>query len=220
MHLIKITSTKLVIEHLTKAISQPLTAGKRVLWLLSGGSAIDLAVQVQQKLAHTKGLAIGQVDERFGPVGHADSNWQKLLDAGLDTKNVQCYPILRGKDFATTAHDYNLAMTRAFDSADVIIGLFGIGADGHAAGILPGSPAVHGSQLVASFEGHDFKRITITPAAIAKCNLAIAYAAGSDKAKALQQLLNKAPIAEQPAQALKLAKDSYVYNDQLEGEVT
>ena len=62
-----------------------LTAGKKVLWLVSGGSNITASVQLMQNLADdlTKNLTIMAVDERYGLVGHADSNEGQLLAAGL-----------------------------------------------------------------------------------------------------------------------------------------
>lgn len=201
-----------VADHLAQSIQSAMDADKRVLWLISGGSAAQVAVAAQRKIRTTDALAVAQVDERFGPIGHKDSNWQKLLDTGFDTASVTSHPILTGKDMAATTREYNETLSGALSAADVAIGLFGIGADGHTAGILPGSPAVESKQLVAAYTAADFQRITITPVCIAQLDTVITYVADEKKQAALQQLVQQdIPIAEQPAQALKLVHDSYVY---------
>lgn len=204
------------IDNLAKAINQAIHEGKHVLWMISGGSTIDVTVQARNQLINTTNLVVMQVDERFGPVGHANSNWQQLLDRGFDTNNLVCHPILIGEEFDSTASAYSSVLQKEFEAADLVVGLLGVGADGHTAGILPGSPAVRDKNLLAAFIASDYQRITITPAAIAKINLAIVYAVGKEKAQALQSLQETIPISKQPAQALKLAGEVYVYNDYLE----
>lgn len=216
MHFIKGNAQLRAINHLVQLIDEATGSGKRVLLLVSGGSTIEIAVQVRRKLARTSGLTVMQVDERFGPVGHSDSNWQQLIKAGFDRTNLKWQPILRNKDINKTSTEYRHDLAGAISGSDLVVGLFGIGADGHTAGILPGSQAVHEQNLVSAYIAPDYERITITPAAIAKINLAIVYATGYEKATALQNLQKDLPVEAQPAQALKLAGDTYVYNDYLE----
>ena len=69
-------------------IGDDLTQGKRVLWLVSGGSNIAAEVAVMQMLtAQSKdklqNLAILPMDERYGPQGHKDSNTEQLRAAGF-----------------------------------------------------------------------------------------------------------------------------------------
>jgi 6-phosphogluconolactonase/glucosamine-6-phosphate isomerase/deaminase len=73
------------IADLTAHLITELRAGKRVLWLLSGGSNIRAIVEVMDSIddSLTPNLSLLLADERFGPVGHHDSNWQQLLDAGF-----------------------------------------------------------------------------------------------------------------------------------------
>ncbi len=195
-----------------------LAAGKRVLWLVSGGSTIPVAVLAQQQVAvdAPDSLTIMQIDERYGPVGHSDSNWKQLQDAGLALEDGQAIPVLTGADLETTVGKYEKALSQQLAAADVCVGLFGMGADGHTAGILPNSPAVTAKGLVAQFQGPDFTRITITGAAIARLDCAVLFAAGRAKAPQLQRLrAENAPPAEQPAQLLKQAGRLLVYSDTL-----
>lgn len=218
MKFIKIDSLQPIVDDLSRELNKILQHGGKALWLLSGGSAVDIAVKVRDTLPVTKGLTVMQVDERFGPVEHRDSNWQKLLEAGFNTKGIDCQPVLQnGLPPDKTAKNYEKKLADELAKAHFAVGLFGIGADGHTAGILPGSPAVDSPKLVESYEAKDFKRITITPAAIAKLDLAFVYVVGEEKREVLENLQKDLPVSEQPAQALKLAKAAYVYNEWVEG---
>jgi 6-phosphogluconolactonase/glucosamine-6-phosphate isomerase/deaminase len=214
-----------VTDHVYDNISAALKENKRVLWLVSGGSVIPIAVNVLNRLkesaTHLQYLAVMQVDERFGPVGHVDSNWKQLQDAGFADENSTFLPILQGKDLQSTRSSYEHVLKKVLDEAVYKIGLFGIGPDGHTAGILPNTEGAHDdAALVVAYQGPDYTRITISPKVIARLDTVIAYAAGDAKEQTIRRLRdeNIAPI-EQPAQILKLVKDSYVYNDSLEGEI-
>lgn len=215
MHFRKVISADSVIEHVVRVISNALESEKRVLWLVSGGSAIDIAVEVAKRLIDTDSLLVMQVDERYGEVGHSGSNWQKLREAGFEDMGFKCRPVLSGKDLDSTVQDYTEALEAAFSEYDYKIGLFGIGADGHTAGILPGSPASESKELVSTFQGPDYQRITITPVAIARLDSAIASAFGDVKAETLRNLQKDIPVNVQSAQLLKTVKDAWIYNDQI-----
>ena len=38
-------------------------------------------------------------DERYGPVGHPDSNWSQLLQKGFDLPQAKLVPVLTGRLF-------------------------------------------------------------------------------------------------------------------------
>ena len=81
----KISDSSPVVEHLQRTIEAKLDAGLKIFWLLSGGSFMPIEVEVAQRLSDHPGLkhlSVTLTDERYGPDGHQDSNWQKLLDAG------------------------------------------------------------------------------------------------------------------------------------------
>jgi 6-phosphogluconolactonase/glucosamine-6-phosphate isomerase/deaminase len=219
----KATSLK-VVDHVYENISAVLNDNKRVLWLVSGGSTIPIAASVLKRLqadsAKLQYLMIMQIDERFGQVGHPDSNWQQLKEAGFLDGNTTSFPILQGKDLQTTRSDYEQILEHALQKAAYKIGLFGIGTDGHTAGILPGTEATKkNASLVVAYRTPDYTRITISAEAISQLDTVIAYAAGSAKENALRTLEKDVPVAEQPAQILKSVKDSYVYNDILEEKI-
>lgn len=215
MEFYKVSSPEPAADYLSRRISGLLTDGKKVLWLVPGGSAIKVAAGASSKLSGEKlqNLTVTLTDERYGPPGHADSNWQQLKRAGFALDGANLIPVLTGKSLEETTGLFDKELKRSFAAADYSIGLFGIGPDGHTAGILPGSPAIGSRQLAASFTGPDFERITITPAAIAKLTIGVVYATGGAKWPVLGQLSRELPLDKQPAQALKAIPKLRIYND-------
>lgn len=211
----KTTDTTAAAQKLAYLINVQLAQKKKVVWLLSGGSAITVAVEAQRLLQTTEGLIVMQIDERYGPTGHADSNWKQLIDAGFDDASTFCYPMLIGADVIKTTSNYEQLLNETIDDNTYVIGLFGIGADGHTAGILPNSSAVNAAAEVAFYQASDYPRITITPVFFAKINTAIVYAMGSAKLQPLKNLGRNLPPALEPAQLLKHIRDTWIYSDQI-----
>lgn len=194
--------------------------GNQVLWLVCGGSNIATIAQIMANIPEnlTSRMIIGLTDERFGPVGHADSNWQQLDEAGFDAKLATRISVLTGDDsMQGTAEAYAAALRTVFATTDVVIGLFGMGADGHIAGILPFSEAAADESLVAAYNTDTYDRITCTFDAIQHCDVAYVFAYGDSKKLALQNLEIELSLDEQPAQILKQLSEAYVYNDQIGG---
>ncbi|MEO7364430.1 MAG: 6-phosphogluconolactonase, partial [Candidatus Saccharimonadales bacterium] len=108
-----------------------LESGKRVLWIVSGGSNITASVTVMKQIPSRvqAGLTILLSDERYGPSGHPDSNFQQLLDSGLAVAGARLIPTLQdGLDLAATAAAYATTLQAEFSKAEVIISQLGIGA--------------------------------------------------------------------------------------------
>lgn len=214
-------STVDVVDFVVKLINQHLDAGDRVLWLTSGGSNIAISVQIAEKLSieNSDNLYISLVDERYGRLGHSSENWQQLLDAGFEVTDSHPYRPLAEDSGPETADNYGQWLDEQIDLADISIGLFGIGSDGHTAGIKPRSSAVRSSETAIYYEWSDFQRITMTPASIAKLDVAVIQAFGRDKDDTLRQLLNSdVSIDDQPAQILKSLNRSILYTDYKEGK--
>ena len=211
----KITSQEPVAAYLYEHIATNLAQGKRVLWLIPGGSAIPIAQAVIRQLANidVSKLAITLTDERYVSVGHADENWKVIMKGAPALDGTKLVPVNTGKSMKETTKAYAQNIQKLLDWADVCIGFFGIGPDGHTAGILPLSPAATSTLLVASYDAGNFKRITITPLAIKRLNLAVAYAVGPEKAPVLEKLDQSIDIPTMPSQALKTAKQTIIFND-------
>lgn len=218
-HFIQTPTPKPLVKRLVTTINKALSEGTPVAWFLSGGSAIAIAVAVSKQLipGEARGhLRVLQIDERYGPVGHVNSNWKQLLDAGFDSDGMVQRPALHGLTFPLTVEAYLETITDALHNCRLRIGLLGIGPDGHTAGMLPGSVAVSEMKKpVVGYPGPDYMRITMTTPAIAQLDLAVTFAGGEAKRPTLATLKGNAPIASQPAQAIKQAAQWYVYSDVL-----
>lgn len=212
---LKTSSSGQVAEKLAEVISRQLGDGRGVLWLLSGGSAVEPAVGASKLLGSQdlSRLSISLVDERYGAPGHQDSNWRKILEAGFEFGNSKAYPILSGEPAERTAAEYNQYLERQLAESDLKLALLGIGADGHTAGIMPNSPAVGSEDYAVYYEAPDYKRLTITPKGLARMDEAVVYCRGDEKAQALSNLGQELPVAGQPAQIIKRIPSVSVYND-------
>jgi len=211
-----ITPTSEGKKALTERLIRALRTGKKVLWLVPGGSNIQTAVEIMRDIPEgiTERLTVALTDERFGPVGHADSNWKQLEDAGFDAKQATTIPILIGlDDLHATVAAYTTTLQSLIARHHLIIGLFGMGPDGHIAGILPQSPAASAEGLVAGYHTEQFMRITSTFEAIRHCTAAYVLAAGEAKKEALENLQKDLSPYDQPAQILKQLPESYIFND-------
>ena len=204
-----------VARYLATHITDQLDQSRRVLWLLSGGSCIGVAVETAKLLRghDLSQLTVSLVDERYGPDNHADSNWQQLMDAGLDLPGATLHPVLIGQPHQATAEAFEAFLLHQFANTDYHLGLLGIGPDGHTSGILPHSPAVQAPGLVFTYDGGVYKRITTTAEALTHLSEAVVYVVGQQKWSLLDQLETEPTVAEQPAQALKLIRKVTVFTD-------
>lgn len=210
-----------IVEYITTVIQQQLHLGERVLWFVPGGSAMGVATAVIHRLedTDTSNLCITLTDERYGQPGHDDENWTQLMKLGFAVESINAYRVLRGETAEETARDFDQKLQKLFMTYTYKIGLFGVGADGHTAGILPHSPAVNSDMLAVYYQGDDFARVTITPRAIALLDEVVVYAHGARKHPQISRLLHDdVSIVDQPAQALKLAAKSIIFSDFLAAE--
>jgi 6-phosphogluconolactonase/glucosamine-6-phosphate isomerase/deaminase len=204
---------------LAERIGSFLAQDKKVLWLLSGGSNINISVLTLDILKEhfplklKTNLAVSLVDERYGPVGHPDSNWQQLLEADFSLDEIISEPVLTGLSLEETVQNFSENYKRISTWADVVIGQMGIGLDGHTAGILPESPAVTESGIACSYEALKYTRISLTLTTIKSINASYAFLIGSTKKLVIYYLRSRDfPYAEMPAQVLKDIPESYVYS--------
>ena len=204
-----------IANHIASSINKELKDGKRVLLFLSGGSSVPIEVLVSKKIKWfpSKRLTITLADERYGFVNHVNSNWYKLKKSGFYFKRSNQVPFLYGKNFATTTKEANSLIENEIKNSDYRIGVFGVGEDGHTAGIMPHSEALFIDKMVCSYEYSDFDRITITPLAIGSINEAFVYAYGKNKYNVLNNLKKDISIEEEPAQVLKKVPLLTIFTD-------
>lgn len=213
MQYVHISDTHTVADAVATTLIQHLGAGERVAWLVSGGSAIALEVAIAEKLQpfYINYLTIGLMDERYGPRGHSDENYTQLMDAGF---TLPFHRVLNGDAPEKTTSDFGAFIENILNNSDFSIGFFGIGPDGHTAGLKPHSLAVTATGPAVYYEWDDYQRITITPPVIQQLDEAVIYAVGEQKSKTLQKLIHETVlIDEQPAQVLKGVKTATLYTN-------
>ncbi len=204
-----------IASDIASVINRELSLGKKVLRFVSGGSVVPIEVLVSKKikLNNKNQLFVFLADERFGPIGHRNSNSLLLESSGFNIPKANIVPVLTGRNFLVTAKYLRLVLKDLFDSCDYKVGVFGIGADGHTSGIMPHSEAIHIDELVCAYETPEHDRVTITPKAINQIDEAFVYAVGENKWSALEKLKENIPIEEEPAQVLKKIPNLKIYTD-------
>lgn len=215
----EIRSSEEIIDYVATTLLQHMRDGQSVAWLVPGGSGIDVAVEVSKQL-RTSGvdltrLSVTLTDERYGAIGHADENWQQLLDKGFVLPGARLYRVLRDGVGATdTADVFAETLDTLLHHSDFSIGMFGVGDDGHIAGIKPHSPAVACDDWACAYDWDDYSRITMTSHAIIELDEAVIYAVGGAKAEVLEELLHSdVAVDDQPAQIIKQVGRRTLFTD-------
>lgn len=211
------------VQAIAARLCDELFMGKRVLWLVSGGSNVGAEVEVMNALrTHARerlhGLAILPMDERYGKPGHEKSNVGQLMTAGFDTEKATLIDVLmHDLPFEQTVSFYNEVAAAALAGADTIIGQFGLGDDGHTAGLLPHSPATELDEAtVVGYEWKDYTRMTLSARALEQTTAAYVLAYGDNKKEALGRLQrNDESFADLPSSVLYRISDVRIYNDQI-----
>ena len=204
-----------VADFLANAINRELELGKKVLWFATGGSSIAVQVLASKKINRelSDKLTITLTDERYGSVNHKDSNWSKMMELGFSIPGARLIPFLNGEGFTETAKNLCQILDEEIKKADYKIGMFGIGTDGHTAGILPHSNAVGMDDLVCAYNTPIFDRITITPQVISILDEAIVYSMGEVKWPILEKLQEDISLEEDPSQVLKKVPLLTIFTD-------
>ena len=201
---------------IAKELSNLLSENKKVLWIFSGGSNIAIENTILRQLDDNKtnNLRILLGDERYGQKGHKDSNETQLLAAGFNPMKADFVPILNEKSLEETTADFIKNLEESLEWADISIGQFGIGEDGHTSGILPGSNAINSKDVAISYRTEEFTRITPTIKTLERINIAYVFSFGKRKIIALNNLKDKKGVIENnPCLVFYQISSVYVYND-------
>jgi len=212
----KINSAQEAASFLAKKLKKVLIGKKRLLWMVPGGSGMVVAALAARMISdvNTNRLIIVTLtDERYGPVGHNDSNWKQLRYSGFRLPGSVSIPVLCNKTLGNTVAAYREILLDSLNTSDYSIALAGLGADGHIFGIKPNSPAVAGQDEADGYEWDDYTRITPTIKFLKKLDEVVIFAVGPDKHHQLEKLNLKVSADEQPAQLLKDMKKVSILND-------
>ena len=216
------------IDTISAVLAQLLSENHHVVWLTSGGSCIEIQVEIMQRLRQTvepklSFLTILPVDERYGPAGFADSNTSQMRLQGFDPGAAKWIDVLAiNEPFAETISRYSQTVTESFAAAHTTIATLGMGPDAHTAGVLPDSPATTDmTSTVLGYEWSDYTRMTLGISSLLQLDQAFLLAYGATKEPALLRLRqNVEPVETLPAKLLYDVPDVSVYNDYIEAEET
>lgn len=179
------------VREILKKIIDPTT-----LLALSGGTSVDYQLMLVQAGDIIPG-AICVVDERYGEPFHENSNEKLLADAGVkkfaDENCIETHKILKGKGFSDTAKIYDTEIKGLFARFPKRVGVMGVGANLHTAGIFPNSGALKSADFVVGDNVNDVhpKRITLTLKALEEFTGFVVMMFGSPKQNALRIMLDE-----------------------------
>lgn len=166
--------------------------------------------------------AIAMLDERYS-FHQQYSNEVMIKESGLvgfaEKKSIGFYPILKyGVGRIDTAKQYDKTVRDLFNSFPKRIGVFGIGVDGHIAG-LPAGFAKESEDYAQEYDNFPIdpnERITLSLKAISQLDWVIVLAFGEEKLVALRKMFEKGSVKQIPARFLdqKLSKKTILITDQ------
>lgn len=194
--------------------------------LLSGGSVIEL---YRESITSLKNLdlshiTLGMVDERYGQVNHEDNNFYQIEKLGfwklINDNGGSIISHKMGVGLLASADKYEEDLKNILQKAELTVGVFGIGVDGHTAGIIPFKDEVRfkdvfcKNNLVIGFEmykegnfpvvDNPYKqRITVSPYFI-KNNIdeILVYAVGKNKKEVVAKMFENGEISQIPARVM------------------
>jgi 6-phosphogluconolactonase/glucosamine-6-phosphate isomerase/deaminase len=222
-------SSSQVLKAAGGALADLSSGSEACLFLLSGGSAIGCYGSLVTALQTSHGrLAFGLIDERFGPVDHADSNALAIEQATelwsiCDQRHIESRTMLEGGgSLEQAAERYQTWLRAVMVKFPRRVAVLGIGTDGHTAGILPMTEMVFGQTfddvLVAGYEldtGLHRQRITLSPQALLQCTDIVVIAMGETKKPALEQLMSakEMPLWQFPVGLLRRHSHVQIFTD-------
>lgn len=200
---------------------------------LSGGSTPKKLYKILSEEKKLKAGAVGQIDERFGKRGHKNSNEMMIQESGLikylESHNIRFYPMLEhvrtnNDEIEAASKDYDEALRFIFKYIPKSIGILGIGADGHIAGI-PAIPAISKkmledkSSLVNFYEAKEYgSRITLNYHGLSMIDLLIVLVLGQEKRETLASMFKEGKVEDMPARFFlkpEIAKKTILITDQI-----
>jgi len=207
----------------------------KTLLALSGGTSVDYRMILVDPNDAIPG-AITIADERYGEPFHKDSNELLLKNFGVkdwaDKHCVESHKFLRGKSFLETAKEYDKEIEDLFRRFKKKVGVMGVGANLHTAGIFPYSVAAKSPNFVeaetvedkqslrssTSSAGLKFpKRLTLTLKAFGEFTGFVILMFGEEKKDAVRLMLDDAENDMQKYPAIFYRKSkikSYLITDQ------
>jgi 6-phosphogluconolactonase len=190
---------------LQTTIDETVAAGRSAMVALSGGSTPKkmgelLAIDPLKSHVQWDKLDVFWGDERWVPIEDPESNAGEAIRGFLDTAPIDRERIHPYLTIGVTPDMAAAEMEKAIRTLqpDVDIPVFdliflGMGDDGHTASLFPGTPAVHESLKLVTFnhvEKLDATRLTFTPPLLNAARKVAFLVGGAGKAEMLAQVLD------------------------------
>jgi 6-phosphogluconolactonase/glucosamine-6-phosphate isomerase/deaminase len=209
--------------------------GENVLLLLSGGSVLETLKYIKVDNLGPN-ITIAMLDERFSR-DKKINNFLQFSQSSFYKKAISksCHLLGSIPNENELLNDFGQRLEKNIlnwfnnNKKGRVIGVFGIGEDGHTAGIMPypenkerfnylfNNPTkmMVGYEINKSQEMYKHnERITITIPFIKKyIKCCIIYAIGENKRKAIQSVLNEDDIYKTPASILNNIKETFLFTD-------
>lgn len=224
----------LATQKLNEVLREAISSEKQILFLLAGGSCLDLLDKVDDKNLNDR-VTIAPLDERFS-IDPLENNMALISQTDFYKKaqKYNCKFIdtrVKEKTMYELTDRFNkeLSIWIKNNPYGTIIATVGIGTDGHIAGIMPfpENPekfktlfdSDENDRLVVGYDATGknkyTQRVTTTMKMLRKIDKAIVYAAGENKRVALQSFNeSKIDLAKTPSQVLKEIKGNvYLFTD-------
>ncbi len=227
---------------LALAILYAATDPKTALYLSGGKTPKELYKRLATEELLMPG-AVLQVDERFGPPYHANSNQKMMRETGLlryfEMRDIPFYPMLQlpsslrageaDDDLRKkTAELYDEKIRSLNATFQKSVAVLGIGADGHTAGLpaqssklkMQNSKLNNKYDLVTEYidtSGKYGERVTMTFVGLSMMDVLLVLVFGADKKEALEQMFQSGSEQEIPARFYKrpeIARKTILITDQ------
>lgn len=233
MHISKYTHKENLTHAITNVLGEVLKKYRDtdVLLLCSGGSALALLENVPDGIDWTR-MTVGLVDERW-KAQRDNRNNEALAQTTFVT-----YTLAHGAKIITISHDVVTKEIAAQDYEELlrawhdtypngrVCAIFGIGSDGHTAGMMPFPENAekfetffNSTQWVAGYDATGknpfVNRVTITCEYLREhVDSAIVYAVGRGKEGALKKIIaDDGSRAQTPARIFREMKDVHIFTD-------
>lgn len=197
-------------DYLTKQLFE---SEGNIILLLAGGSCLNAVRHAVKKLDGPvlSRIHLAQIDERVVPLDDPASNWRQIEESVGARLNqfASTLPMVPNVEEADDlAISYEMRLMSLLETADETIGIYGIGDDGHIAGMLsttnPGDfTQFLDGRLVVGYKAHDYTRITTTAALLTKLSEVILLTCGPNKVKTVDKINQDLAPHNHPAQLLK-----------------